>query len=116
VVRPTRVSTPSRVDIVNIYAHAISRILRRSKISDNIPDGNANRKIGRAVEVVIRETNKGLGASEVISHDAPTSYIAAPTYEKSAAIHNVLYIADLKGLKPNANIFSFVLLRITFNH
>ena len=41
VVRPTRVSTPSRVDVVNIYAHAISRILRRSKISDNIPDGNA---------------------------------------------------------------------------
>jgi hypothetical protein len=53
------------------------------KISDNIPDGNANRKIG-IVAVVIRETNKGLGASEVISHDAPTSYIAAPTYEKRA--------------------------------
>jgi hypothetical protein len=42
-------------------------------------------KIGRLVAVVTRETNKGLGASEVISHDAPTSYIAAPTYEKRAA-------------------------------
>jgi hypothetical protein len=89
-----------------MYAHVIRSILRRSKISDNIPDGNANRKIGRVVAVVIRETNKGLGASEVISHDAPTSYIAAPTYEKSTAIHNVLYILYLKGLKPDTEIFS----------
>ena len=46
-------------------------------MSDNIPDGNANKKIGRVVAVVTRETNKGSGASEVISHDAPTSYIAS---------------------------------------
>jgi hypothetical protein len=63
-------------------------------------------KIGRLAAVVTRETNKGLGASEVIGHDAPTSYIAAPTYEKRAAIHNVLKIADLKGLKPELEIFS----------
>jgi hypothetical protein len=106
VVRPIMVTIPSRVDIVNIYVHVIRSILRRSKISDNIPDGNANRKIGRVVAVVTRETNKGLGASEVISHDAPTSYIAAPTYEKRATIHNVLKIADLKGLNPDAEIFS----------
>jgi hypothetical protein len=106
VVRPIMVMIPNKVDIVNIYAHAIRSILRRSKISDNIPDGNANRKIGRLVAVVTRDTNKGLGASEVISHDAPTSYIAAPTYEKRAAIHNVLKIADLKGLKPEPEIFS----------
>jgi hypothetical protein len=106
VVRPIRVRIPNKVDIVNIYAHVIRSILRRSKISDNIPDGNANRKIGKVVAVVIRETNNGLGASEVISHDAPTSYIAAPTYEKRAAIHNVLYMLDLKGLKPDAEIVS----------
>ena len=82
VVTPTRVSIPSIVDIVNMYAHVIRSILRRSKISDNAPDGNANRKIGRVLAVVIRETNKGFGASEVISHDAPTSYIAVPIYEK----------------------------------
>ena len=105
-VTSTRVNIPNTVDIVNIYAHVIRSIERRSKISDNIPDGNANRKIGRVVAVVIRETNKGLGASEVISHDAPTSYIAAPTYEKRAAIHNVLYRLDLKGLKPDTEIFS----------
>jgi hypothetical protein len=52
------VMIPNKVDIVNIYAHAIRSILRRSKISDNIPDGNANRKIGRLVAVVTRETNK----------------------------------------------------------
>jgi hypothetical protein len=90
VVIPIRVRIPSIVDIVNIYAQVIRSIERRSKISDNIPDGNANRKIGKVVAVVIRETNNGFGASEVISHDAPTSYIAAPTYEKRAAIHNVL--------------------------
>ncbi len=106
VVRPIRVRTPSRVDIANIYAHVIRSILRRSKISDNIPDGNANRKIGKAVAVVTRETNKGSGASEVISHEAPTSYIAAPTYEKRAAAHNVLYIAILKGLNPEAELRS----------
>ncbi|MDW0285467.1 MAG: hypothetical protein QN785_09495, partial [Nitrososphaeraceae archaeon] len=80
--------------------------LRRSKISDSIPDGNANSKIGRVVAVVIRETNKGFGASEVISQDAPTSYIAAPTYEKRAAIHNILNRLDLKGLKPDAEMAS----------
>jgi hypothetical protein len=106
VVRPIRVRIPSIVDIVNIYAHVIRSIERRSKISDNIPDGNANRKIGKVVAVVTRETNKGVGAREVISHDAPTSYIAAPTYEKRAAIHNILYILDLKGLKPEPKIFS----------
>jgi hypothetical protein len=90
VVRPIMVMIPSRVDIVNIYAHVIRSILRRSKISDNIPDGNANKKIGKVVAVVTRETNNGFGAMEVISHDAPTSYIAAPTYEKRAAIHNIL--------------------------
>ena len=106
VVRPIMVMIPSRVDIVNIYAHVRRSILRRSKISDNIPDGNANRKIGRVVAVVTRETNKGLGASEVISQDAPTSYIAAPTYEKRAAIHNILNRLDLNGLKPDAEMSS----------
>jgi hypothetical protein len=115
VVRPIRVRIPSIVDIVNIYAHVIRSILRRSKISDNIPDGNANRKIGRVVAVVIRETNNGFGAREVISHDAPTSYIAAPTYEKRTAIHNVLNIADLKGLNPNAEIFSCLSSRLSLS-
>lgn len=106
VVRPIRVRIPSTVDIINIYAHVRRSMLRRSKMSDNIPDGNANKKIGKAVAVVMRETNNGFGEREVISHDAPTSYIAAPTYEKRAAIHSVLYIADLKGLSPDFEIFS----------
>jgi hypothetical protein len=103
---PTRVSIPSIVDITNMYAQVIRSILRRSKISDNVPDGKAKRKIGRVVAVVISETNKGFGASEVINHEAPTSYIAPPIYEKRAAIHNILYRLDLKGLKPVAEIFS----------
>jgi hypothetical protein len=107
VVLPMSVRIPNRVDITKIYAHVIRSILRRSKISETIPEGNANRKIDNVVAVVIRETNKGLGASEVISHDAPTSYIAAPTYEKRAAVHNVLYIIDLKGLNPDVELFSF---------
>jgi hypothetical protein len=106
VVRPTRVRIPNTTDIINMYADAIRSMFRRSKISDSIPDGNANNKIGRAVAVVIRETNKGFGASEVISHDAPTSYIAAPTYEKRAAIHNILYRPDLKGLRPDTGMSS----------
>jgi hypothetical protein len=90
VITPRSVSIPRIIDTVNKYAHAIRSILRRSKMSDNAPDGNAKRKIGRVLAVVIRETNKGFGASEVISHDAPTSYIAAPIYEKRAAIHRAL--------------------------
>jgi hypothetical protein len=54
------------------------RILLRSKMSDNAPDGKAKRKIGKVPAVVIKETDKGFGASEVISHDAATSYIAIP--------------------------------------
>jgi hypothetical protein len=76
------------------------------EISDSIPDGNANSKTGKVVAVVIRETNRGFGASEVISHDAPTSYIAAPAYEKRAAILNSRYRLDLKGLKPDREISS----------
>jgi hypothetical protein len=87
-----------------MYAHVIRSMVRLSKISDSIPDGNANRTIGRAVAVVTRETNNGFGAIEVINHDAPTSYIAAPTYEKRAAIHNILYRLDLKGLRPEAEL------------
>jgi hypothetical protein len=48
------------------------------KISDNVPQGNAIKKIGKSVAVVIRETKKGFGEREVINHDAPTSYMAAP--------------------------------------
>jgi hypothetical protein len=84
-----QVSIPSIVGIVNMYAQVIRSILRRSKISDNVPDGNAKRKIGRAVAVVIRETKKGFGASEVINHDAPTSYIAPPKYEKREFLHQI---------------------------
>jgi hypothetical protein len=91
VVKPTRVRIPSAVDIVSMYADAITSMRRRSKISDSIPDGNANSKIGKEAAVVIRETKRGFGAIEVINHDAPTSYIAAPTYEKSAATHNIRY-------------------------
>jgi len=100
VVKPTRVRIPNAADIMNMYADVVTSMRRRSKISDSIPDGNANSKIGREVAVVIRETKRGFGAIEVISHDAPTSYIAAPTYEKSAATHNIRYRLDLKGLKP----------------
>ena len=57
VVRPDSVRIPSTADTINMYVHAIRSIMRRSKISDNIPDGNANRKIGRLAEVVISETN-----------------------------------------------------------
>jgi hypothetical protein len=106
VVTPTRVDIPNIIDIINMYAQVIMSILRRSKISDNVPEGIAKRKIGRVVAVVIRETNKGFGASEVINQDAPTSYIDAPIYKKRAAIHNVLYRLDLKGLRLDAGIFS----------
>jgi len=106
VVMPTRVSTPRIIDIANMYAHVMRSILRRSKISEIAPDGKAKIKIGRVLAVVIRETNKGFGASEVINHEAPTSYIAAPIYEKSAAVHNVLYKLYLNGFKPDAQILS----------
>jgi hypothetical protein len=101
VVRPYSVRIPTTVDVMNMYTLAIKRIIRRSKISDNIPDGNANRKIGRLAAVVISDTNKGLGARVAISHDAPISYIAIPIYENVATIHNVLYNLDFSGLNPD---------------
>jgi len=67
-----------------MYPHVPSKILRRSKMSHNAPDGKAKRNIGRVLAVVIREMNKGFGASEVISHDAATSYIAAAIYEEGS--------------------------------
>jgi hypothetical protein len=106
VIIPIRESIPSIMDIATIYAHVIRSRIRRSKMSDNIPDGNANKKIGKAVAVVMRETNNGSDAMEVINHEAPTSYIDIPTYEKRAAIHNVLNIGDLKGFSPDMDILS----------
>jgi hypothetical protein len=114
VVRPTNVMSPNAADIANMYADVIRRIFLLSKISDNIPEGSANNKIGRALAVVMRETNKGFGASDVISHDAPTSYIAAPTYENRAAIHNVLYRLDLRGLRPDTEISFCLSSRFSF--
>jgi hypothetical protein len=115
VVISATVRKPKIVETANMYPHVIRSILRRSKISEVAPEGIANRKIGRVLAVIIRETNKGFGASEVISHDAPTSYIAAPTYENSAAIHNVLYKLSLKGLKPETKL-SFFLSTIRSNN
>jgi hypothetical protein len=106
VVRPTKVSIASRADMINKYAHAIRRIRFGAKRSDSIPEGNANRNIGNVLAVVTRETKKGSGARDVISHDAPTSYIAAPTEEKRDAVHNILYREDFKGLNPDAEICS----------
>jgi hypothetical protein len=103
---PAMVNIPNIVDIVNMYAHVMRSMLRRSKISDIAPDGKAKRKIGRVVDVVIRETNKGFGASDVISHNAPTSCIAVPIYEKRTATHSVLYRPYLKGLKPDVETLS----------
>ncbi len=77
VINPRRASIPKIVDTVDMYAQAIKSILRMSKISEIVPNGKANRKIGRVVAVVIRETNKGFGVSETISQEDPMSYIAA---------------------------------------
>jgi hypothetical protein len=41
----------------------------------------------------------GVGASEVINHAAQTSCIAAPMFEQMVAIHNILNILFLNGLK-----------------
>jgi hypothetical protein len=79
VIIPAIVRIPSMADMIDIYPHVISNITRLSKMSDKIPDGNASRKIGNVVAVVISETNSGSEEIEAISHDAPTSYIAAPT-------------------------------------
>jgi hypothetical protein len=76
-------------------------------MSDSAPDGKAKRKIGKVLAVVIRETNKAFGASEVISHDAATSYNAIPIYEKRAASQKALYRLYLNGLNPEDEIFTF---------
>src|SRR5215469_5116837 len=66
VVISKRVSIPSIIDTVNMYPHVMSKISRRSKRSDNAPDGKAKRKIGKVLAVVIRETNKGFKSDEEI--------------------------------------------------
>ncbi|MFY9799084.1 MAG: hypothetical protein WAJ93_25640, partial [Candidatus Nitrosopolaris sp.] len=48
-----------------------------------------------------------MSGSTTISHDAATSYIAAPIYEKRAANQKARYRLYLKGLKPDEEIFSF---------
>jgi len=78
VITSRMVSIPRTIDTISMYPLVTKRIFRRSKISDNAPDGNARRKIGSALAVVTRETHRGVGAREVINHEAPTSYMAAP--------------------------------------
>ena len=87
---PTRVSIPSIVEIVNIYTQVIKSMLRLSKISDNAPDGNANRKIGRALAVVIKE-KLVMDLEQWTSLTKMLHIIhGTPTYEKKEAIHNAL--------------------------
>src|SRR6476646_4036558 len=93
------VTNPLRIGMIGVLIIVVPAPNAKVKINNMVGVTNFN-------TVVIRDTNKGFGTSDVINQDAPTSYIAAPTYEKRAAIHNVLYRANLKGLKPDELLFS----------
>src|SRR4051812_30659490 len=89
---------------------------RRSTRSARAPAGIATRKIGRLDAVCIKATRMGEGASEVISHAAPTSCIVLPTLDATEAIHKTRKIGWRRGdqAEVGMGVLSFEFLVLSF--
>src|SRR5689334_9889673 len=76
---------------------AISITTRRSKMSAIAPAGSDSSMIGKVVDACTRATMLGEGASEVISHEAPTASINPPKLEIRLAVQMEANVREWKG-------------------
>ena len=88
-VTPVRVRIPSTPAQLAIQTCVPIRNRRRSTMSAMAPAGMASRKNGVLVAACTSETITGVGASEVISHPAPTSCIHEAMFTNRMAIHSM---------------------------
>ena len=65
------------------------------------PEGNPTRKTGRLVAACTNATKVGLGASEVISHAAPTFCIQVPMLDATDANHRARNRDCCSGLQAD---------------
>lgn len=93
-VEVARPAAPSRISTCEA-----SSSLRRSTTSARAPPGRAKRNIGKVVAAWTIATHKGLGDSEVISHEAPTSFIQVPMFETMVAIHRARNSGVARGAR-----------------
>src|SRR5262245_22449439 len=70
---------------------------RRSNTSAAAPAANENSMIGSTVEACTRATTSAVGASDVMSHDAPTDWISPPKLETRLATQSARKTWCLKG-------------------
>ena len=70
---------------------------RRSTMSASAPLGRASRNTGRAEAACTRATHSGVGASDVISHAAATSFIHMLVLAVNQTSHSIRYTGSRKG-------------------
>ena len=87
-IRSNQAMTASRVETANMKPCAISRIRRRSQLSEIAPATSENSMTGSVVEACTRATMSGEAAIVVISQEAATPWISAPKFETSVAIQS----------------------------
>src|ERR1044072_7430140 len=109
VVTPASVATASPTAATSIQACEKSSRRLRSMMSASAPAGGASRKGGAVSAVCISATMKGVGASVVISHSAPTLCIHVPTFDATAASHSARKSESRSGLHVE-DLFSDIVL------
>ncbi len=84
-------------DAISRNIWAASMTIRRSEMSASAPAGSDSSMIGRAVEDCTSATMSADGASEVMSHEAPTASISPPKFDTRLAVQIETNMRDLKG-------------------
>ena len=85
VIASRNVNTPSTLAAASIQPWVANNKRRRSTRSAIAPAGSPTRKTGRLVAACTSATIVGLGASDVISHAAPTFCIQVPMLDATDA-------------------------------
>ncbi len=84
-------------DASNRNTCAMSITTRRSEMSAIAPAGNDNSMMGRAVEACTSATIVADGASDVMSHEAPTASMSPPKLATRLAAQMEAKIRDWNG-------------------
>ena len=99
VIAPAATTAASAAAATAIAAFTASSRRRRSTTSASAPAGSANRNTGSVVAACTSATIAGDGASVVISHPAPTSFIHVPVCDRTVATQSTAKGRLAKGAK-----------------
>src|ERR671912_1742885 len=101
VICPSQARTARAAETASIAHWATNMISRLSQTSAAAPAGRENSTIGRTVDTWTRATMSAEGASEVISHVAPTPWTRLPKFDRRLAIHIARKMRDRNGARAD---------------